>query len=201
MSFIIRTPFSIASHIRKASGTAAVTNKTKAGGIVIDTADQNRLKYNKGGTVVSIYTGIEAAVASGGTTRTLTAAGSGTTNLFDSAAGITYTLPTPVAGMEFTFLWSVGQTSSNHIVTAGAGKFLSGAIIMFSGEDVTPSSTLGPKMFAGNGTTHIKYTSNATTLGSGIGTWLFFKALSTTVWLVSGVVNSPSGTLATPFST
>lgn len=141
-------------------------------------------------------------VASGGTTRTLTAAQSGSVNLFDSAAGITYTLPAPAAGLTFDFITTVLQTSSNHVVVTNAGTvFLLGAIAMFSGEDVTPSSTLGPKMYAANGTTHIKYTSNGTTTGGGIGTWLRLTCLSSTQWFVSGVVKSPSGSLATPFST
>jgi hypothetical protein len=66
---------------------------------------------------------------------------------------------------------------------------------------VTPSATLGPKQFAGDGSSHIKVTMNGTTLGGGIGTWLRFRCISATLWNVTGVVNSPSGTIATPFST
>lgn len=140
-------------------------------------------------------------LASSGNT-TITAATSGSTRLFDSAAGITYTLPAPVVGLQYDFLWTVAQSSSNHIIVTDAGTtFLNGGVIMFSGENVTPSATLGPKAFAANGTTHIKYTSNATTTGSGVGTWLRFTCVSATQWLVQGVVNSPSGSIATPFST
>ena len=139
--------------------------------------------------------------ASGGTTRTLTAATSGSVNLFDSAAGITYTLPTPVVGLTYDFVWTVAQTSSAHIVITAttASEFLKGGVVAFSGESVTPSATLGPYAFAANGTTHVKYSSNATTTGSGLGTWLRFIAVSTTVWHVSGVMNSPSGSIVTPF--
>jgi hypothetical protein len=138
-----------------------------------------------------------------GTALTLTKSQSNGTFLFDVATNFTYTLPAaPVKGLVYTFHWTVLETGGQaHIVTAGAGVFLQGSVITFSGEDVTPSSTLGPKQFAGNGTTHIKTTMNGTTLGGGIGTWLKFVALSATLWNVSGVVNSPSGTLATPFST
>lgn len=140
--------------------------------------------------------------ASGGTTRTLTAANSGSVNLFDSAAGITYTLPAPVVGLYYDFYTSVLQTSSAHVVVTDAGTtFLSGSIAMFSGEDVTPSSTLGPKMYAANGSTHIKYTSNGTTTGGGIGTAMRFTCIAATIWFVTGIVKSPSGSLATPFST
>lgn len=142
------------------------------------------------------------ATASGGTTRTLTAANSGSLNLFDSAAGITYTLPAPVVGLYYDFIWTTLQTSSAHVVVTDAGTtFLQGSITMFSGENVTPSATLGPKQFAGNGSSHIKTTTNGTTTGGGIGGWMRFVCTSATLWTVTGVINSPSGSIATPFST
>lgn len=148
-------------------------------------------------------TGAKAAVtASGGTTRTLTAAGSSSYNLFDSAAGITYTLPAPAVGLTFNFIWTVTQSSSNHVVVTDAGTtFLVGGVGMFSATDITPSATLGPKFFAANGTNHVKYSSNATTTGSAIGSWLRMVCVSATLWFVDGVIDSPSGSIATPFST
>jgi hypothetical protein len=188
--------------VQVVSGTSQLKNKSKFKGIGVDSADAYRLKWNANGTIMTVPSTVNAPVASGGTTRTLAAADSGSINLFDSAAGITYTLPaTPVAGQNFEFIWTVTQTSSNHVVTAGAGIFLLGAVGMFSGEDVTPSATLGPKMFAGNGTTHIKVTMNGTTTGGGAGSWLRFRALSATQWFVYGIVKSPSGSIATIFST
>lgn len=147
--------------------------------------------------------GSKAAVtASGGTTRTLTTAGSSSYNLFDSAAGITYTLPAPVVGLTFNFIWTVTQSSSNHVVITDAGTtFLVGGCEMFSGTDVTPSATLGPKFFAANGTNHVKFSSNATTTGTAIGSWLRLVCVSSTLWFVSGAIDSPSGSIATPFST
>lgn len=153
------------------------------------------------GGIVGTITGVAQVLASSGNT-TLTQAMSGSTMLFDSAAGITYSLPTTlIVGTRYRFLWTVAQSSSNHIITAGAGKFLVGGCIMASGENVTPSATLGPKAFAANGSSHIQYTSNDTTTGSGLGTWLEFVAVTTGLWGVYGVVNSPSGSIATPFST
>lgn len=152
-----------------------------------------------GGTLVGDR---KSVAASGGTTRILTAANSGSLNLFDSAAGITYTLPAPAVGLQYNFVTSTLQTSSAHVVVTDAGStLLIGSVVMLSGEDVTPSATLGPKMFAANGSTHIKYTSNGTTTGGGIGTWLQFTCISATRWHVIGVVKSPSGSIATPFST
>ena len=153
-------------------------------------------------TSAAIVGNRSTATASGGTTRTLTAANSGSLNLFDSAAGITYTLPAPVVGLYYDFLWVTLQTSSAHVVVTDAGTtLLQGSITMFSGEDVTPSSTLGPKQFAGNGSSHIKTTTNGTTTGGGIGGWMRFVCTSATKWTVTGCINSPSGSLATPFST
>lgn len=140
--------------------------------------------------------------ASGGTTRTLLAANTGSINQFDSAAGITYTLPVPAVGLYYDFITTTLQTSSAHVVVTDAGTtFLVGTVYAFSGEKVTPSSTLGPYQLAANGTSHIKYTSNGTTTGGGIGTSLRFTCISASLWFVSGFVNSPSGTIATPFST
>lgn len=148
-------------------------------------------------------TGTKAAVTpSGGSTRTLTAANSGSINLFDNIGSITYTLPAPTVGLSYQFFWTVTQTSGAHTIITDAGTtLLQGAIGMFSGEDTTPSSTLGPKMYAGNGTTHVKYTSNGTTTGGGVGTYLRFVCVDATHWYVEGQVKSPSGTIATPFST
>lgn len=201
MSFNIKIPFVVASHAPKRAGTAWLKDKNKAGAFGFDSSDASRFKVNQAGTIKTVATLSDAPVASGGTTRVLTAAGSGSENLFDSAAGITYTLPAPVVGLEFRFLWTTLQTSSAHVVVTNAGTvFLAGCIQMFSGEAVTPSSTLGPFQFAGNGSTHLRTTTNGTTTGGGIGSFLRFKCVSATIWIVTGIIKSPSGNLATPFS-
>lgn len=121
---------------------------------------------------------------------------------FDRASGTSYTLPAPVVGLTFEFANTVLQTSgANVVVTSAAGIFLLGTVIAFSGEKVTPAVNLGPYQLAANGTTHIKYTTNGTTTGGGIGGILRFTCISATLWFVDGVLNSPSGTIATPFST
>ena len=143
-----------------------------------------------------------AVTVSGGTTRTITAANSGSVNLFDSAAGITYTLPAPSVGLVYDFVTTVLQTSSAHVVVTDAGTtFLRGYTLTVSDVDITPSNLVGPKAYAGDGSTHIKITTNGTTTGGGIGSWLRFICVSATVWQVSGIIRSPSGTIATPFST
>lgn len=141
--------------------------------------------------------------ASGGAARTLTAATSGSVNLFDAATSIAYTLPVPVVGLYYDFLWTALETGgqAHNIVTDAASTFVTGYIEMISDVNVTPSATLGPKGFAGDGSTHVKVTMNGTTTGGGIGTLLRATCISATVWNISGIVRSPSGTIATPFST
>lgn len=139
--------------------------------------------------------------ASSSAAVTLKRSQSGGSFLFDRASGTSYTLPSPVAGLWFRFYVSVLQTSGANVVTSVAAVFQAGSVAMFSGEDVTPSSTLGPKMYAGNGTTHVKTTTNGTTTGGGVGSVLEYHCLSATLWYVTGVLKSPSGSIATPFST
>lgn len=67
--------------IQKRSGTAAVFNKSKAAGIVVDTADGNKLKYNKGGTVVSLVDSSTSGIA--GTAASVT----GTLAVSETAVG------------------------------------------------------------------------------------------------------------------
>ena len=157
----------------------------------------------KGG--LTFFSGIrfkEAVIASASATVTLKPGDTGKTFLFDRASGVQYTLPTPKVGLWYEFFTSVLQTSGANTVVTNAGTvFVTGSVVMFSGEAVTPSATLGPFMFAGNGTTHVKYTSNGTTTGGGVGTTFQVTCISTTLWYVSGIVKSPSGNLATPFST
>ncbi len=155
------------------------------------------------GVVETPLFGAYPYTASSSATVTLTAAMSGGKFLMDRTTGTSYTLPVPVAGMEFHFLCSATQASGANVVITDAGTtLLVGSVIMFSGEKVTPSSTLGPYQFNSPvASSYIKITMNGTTTGGEIGTFYTFRALSTTRWMVSGVVNSPSGNLATPFST
>ena len=195
--FNIKIPFVIASHVKKFATTASFKNKSKAAALGVVS---NVLMYHNGTQVVPVSTG-GAVVASGGVTRVLLAASSGSTNLFDSAAGITYTLPAPVVGLRYRFLWSVLQTSSAHVVvTDAASTFLQGVVQMFSGEAVTPAVNVGPYQFAGNGSSHLRTTTNGTTTGGGIGGWMEFVCTAATLWTVTGNVKSPSGNMATPFS-
>lgn len=119
----------------------------------------------------------------------------------DRASGTSYTLPLPVVGLTYEFVVTVLQTSGNNVIITSSGAvFLVGAIQAFSGEAVTPSSTLGPFQFAANGSSHVKFQSNGTTTGGGIGSTFKVTCISATVWLFEGISKSPSGNLATPFA-
>lgn len=146
----------------------------------------------------------EILVASGATIVTLKKSQSNEIFKFDSAsAGIAYTLPAPVVGLSYTFITTVLQTGGVcKVTTSGAPVYLVGSVVMYSGEKVTPSSTLGPYQFnALIGSVYITFTMDGTTQGGGVGTRVNFTCISTTQWYVTGVVNSPSGNLATPFTT
>lgn len=143
-----------------------------------------------------------SVTASAGTAVTLKSSQSNGVFLFDVATNFTYTLPTPKVGSVFTFLWTALETGGQaHVITATAPIYLTGAVMAFSGEAVTPSSTLGPYQFSSPiASTYIKVTCNGTTTGGGIGQKLVFTGISATIWSVSGHIVSPSGNLATPFS-
>lgn len=78
MSFNIKIPLVVASHIVRRAGTAICTNKAKAAGFVVDTSDSNNLKFNKGGTVVRVLDDV-TGVLSNRTVKVATLALNGTT--------------------------------------------------------------------------------------------------------------------------
>ena len=177
--------------------------------VVVDTSSTQTLAAKTlTAPVVSGAAYTEVVAASGGTTRVLTAASSGSINLFDSAsAGILYTLPAPALGLQYTFIVSVQQTGGAlKIITDVSTTYLVGGIQMFSGTDVTPSSTLGPFNFTSAlATTNLSVNMNATTTGGAVGSTINMLCISAAagagVWFVNGVILSPSGSLATPFAT
>lgn len=197
MAFNIKIPFVIASHVKKFTSTSSFKNKSKAGAIGMISG----VLYVHNGTSVLPVVGDAAVTASSSATVALTAADCGKTFLFDRATGLAYTLPAAAVGLQYNFIVSTLQTSGNNdVITSSASIFMTGAVGMFSGEDVTPSNLLGPKMFAGNGSSHLRVRTNGTTTGGGIGSWFSVTCIAATLWFVQGVIKSPSGTIATPFS-
>lgn len=132
-----------------------------------------------------------------GATRTLNETESGSVCLFDRAAGIVYTLPTtPNPGTFFDFMVTTTITSNAaKIITGSATELLIGAI---SNVDTDTSNAVAA--WTANGSTHISVSMNGTTTGAIQGTRLRFTCLSSTRWMVEGIVEG-SGTVATPFAT
>ena len=134
-------------------------------------------------------------------TRTISADESGATFLMNKAAGIVFTLPTPVAGMKYKFVIGTDVTSTSYKIITGtpASEFIYGTVVM-GVEATTPAANPGPKLFSGNGSTHVAITQNGTTTGGLKGTTITLQAVSSTLWAVTGIVLG-SGAIATPFAT
>lgn len=128
-------------------------------------------------------------------TRQLTAKESGALCLFDLAAGVTYTLPSPVIGMTFEFFTSVTITSgAAKMITNLATEFLLGAIGTMNNAATTAEA------FAANGSSIRSVSGNGTTSGGIAGDRYRVTAISTTQWLIEGLLIN-SGTAVTPFAT
>lgn len=145
-------------------------------------------------------TGAKQPVISGsGATVALTAAQSGSVCLFDRAAGIVYTLPAPAVGLYFDFITTVTITSGAAEVITDAGTTFMGGTVSMALEATTPGANPGPKFFTGNGTSHVKISSNGTTTGGILGSQYRVTCVGATNWVASGLVLA-SGTIATPFA-
>jgi len=131
-----------------------------------------------------------------GATRTLSVDESGSTVLFDRAAGIVYTLPLAKAGTYFDFVITTTITSNAAKVITGAGTEL--LIGGYMNVDTDTSNAVAA--FTGNGSTHVAVSMNGTTTGGILGTKLRFTCLSSTRWMVEGIVQG-SGVVATSFAT
>jgi len=131
-----------------------------------------------------------------GATRSLNENESGSTCLFDRAAGIVYTLPTAKAGIHFDFIITTTITSNSaKVITAAGTELLIGG---YTNVDTDTSNAVA--VFTGNGSTHIAVTQNGTTTGGVLGTKLRFTCLSSTRWMVEGIVQG-AGIVATAFAT
>lgn len=144
-----------------------------------------------------IATGLHREVISGlGATRTLLAEESGALVVLDRAAGIVVTLPSPVVGMQFTFLVSVSVTSNAYkVITNAASVFLVGGVIM---GDVTVAQS--GDYFEADGTTIVALSADGATKGGLLGERFTVTCISSTQWAIDGVCHG-AGTLATPFAT
>lgn len=90
MPFLIKIPFVVATHVRKASGTAGITNKSKASGLQLDSAD-GLLKYHDGTAVRKLISQTALGVVSAQTQFC--------TTQFDAVTGTTGVTLTNVVGL------------------------------------------------------------------------------------------------------
>lgn len=158
--------------------------------------DIERISY--GGPTGSLQLGAhQQVIKSVGATRTLLAKESGALCVNDVATGIVWTLPTPVEGMKFDFVTTVSRTSTNayKIITSASTVFLLGAVM--SGDATIATSG---DIFTANGTSHVAIVCDGDTKGGFIGEYYRFRALSATIWHISGLVIG-TGTMVDPFTT
>lgn len=135
-------------------------------------------------------------IQSVGSTRTLKAKESGALCLNDRAAGIVWTLPAPAEGMEFTFRTTVQRTSNSYkIITNAATVFLVGAVMAGDATIATSGD-----IFTADGTTHVALTLDGDTKGGFVGEDIRLTAISSTQWLITGLVIG-TGTMVTGFAT
>jgi hypothetical protein len=163
------------------------------------TTDQNYEQVSYGGSVPSQHVGAGRKIISDAvSTRTLLSKESGALCLFDRAAGVVYTLPVITAanvGMFFDFR-TIATITSNaaKTITGNAAQFIIGDVqIILVGAATTLAAAF-------NGSTHVAISSNGSTTGGVIGDQYRLTAISTTQWLIEGMV-SGTGALATPAAT
>lgn len=123
---------------------------------------------------------------------------SGALVIAGDASGSLFTLPTPVAGMQFEFVYTIAATSNEHkvITKTIATEFMLGAVL-------SASATVaeGMDVFTANGSTHVSISMSGTLTGGAVGTRLVFTALSATQWLIKGVNQGSGGAVTDPFDT
>lgn len=146
--------------------------------------------------VVDTLQAKQNVISGSGATRSLNELESGSLCLFDRAAGIVFTLPTAKPGAYFDFVVTTTITSNAaKIITAAGTELLIGSVLS---EDTDTANAAA--LFPANGSTHIAVSMNGTTTGAILGSKLRFTCLSTTRWMVEGLVKG-SGVVATPFAT
>lgn len=153
--------------------------------------------FNRNSNVMGDAAFAQPVINDAGATRSLNETESGSLVLFNRAAGIVYTLPTaPKIGTFYDFVITTTITSNSaKVITGAATELLIGG---YTNVDTDTSNAVA--VFTGNGSTHIAVTQNGTTTGGLLGTKLRFTCLSSTRWMVEGIVQG-SGTVATAFAT
>lgn len=131
-----------------------------------------------------------------GATRTLLASESGSMVVFDRVAGTIFTLPAPVVGMNFDFRVAADLTSNDYKVITDAGTtFMLGSMMMGD-----PSIATSGDVFEADGANDVAVFMTSAVTGDDIGGRFTLTAISTTVWMVEGILIG-TGTMISPFTT
>ncbi len=122
--------------------------------IGVDT-DTNQLVYNVDGTIRYAATS-QSMTTTLTTTRTVTAAESGRTFFLNATTGFVSTLPAPAAGLRYTFINILANTSGNHtVVTNGSSNIIKG----------NQNSVAGDAGDSGTGDDTVNFVANASLAG------------------------------------
>lgn len=156
--------------------------------------------FNRLSNVMGDASFAQPVISGSGATRTLNETESGSVVLLDRAAGIVVTLPVaPKVGTFFDFVVTTSVTTNSYKVITGSGT----EILIGGYTNVDTDTTNAVAVFTGNNSTHIAVTQAAASTNSTgglVGSKLRFTCLSSTRWMVEGIVMG-AGSPATAFAT
>lgn len=196
MSFNIRIPYVVATHVKKFTSIASINNKSKASGYG---SVNGRLVFNNGVAPLPIDGGSPIVVSAATLALTVAAHANLTAVVFTSLAGCAVTLPAATgSGARFNLFIGASLTSGSFsLAVANAQDFMRGGAYTF----VTSTAfTFGTTNTGTVATESDTMTFNRTTTGLGtIGDFIEVIDIAANVWSVEADYAS-SGTAATPFS-
>ena len=166
-------------------------------GLVVATAVGTKIEIKSG--VINLSSGKQGlnVEPSQAATQLLTPSESGSVFLFDRVAGIVYTLPAAVVRLKYKFMTTATLTSAAYAIICQVGDFLLGSIVVADDAVAAENDT-----YFGNGTTHTGVSSNKTTTGGLVGGWIEVECLTTSIWMLKGVLQASSGaSVGTPLTT
>lgn len=198
MSFNIKIPFVIASHVKKFTATSAFKDKSKAAAIG---AIGGRLFFNNGGAVLPVAAVSAPLVVSAATLTLDPLLHSGLTVVLTSLTGCVITLPAATGtGNRYRVIVGVAPTSGSIVAAvASATDFMRG--FAYTSQDAGGAGVTWATANTGTlATESDTMTWNRTTTGIGsIGDAFELQDIASAVWSIYTEQNS-NGTEATPFS-
>jgi len=197
MSFNIKIPFVISSHIKKFTATSSLKNKNKAAAVGLV---NNYLVYHNGTAVQKVNGLSTAPVSLAAASLTLDPKlHDGVVVVTNIASGFTITLPAATgSGVYFRVMVGTTLTSGTGIVqVANASDFMRGQASTIGGSGITVAVTANTGTPSTESDT-ITWNRGTTGLGT-IGDYIEAYDLAANIWSVEAIYQS-SGAAATPFS-